>query len=171
MNQIEEVEPLEEGTERKSKTKIKQEMHDLQKLGERLAKLSPEQIQPMDLPPSLVQSLELVRNIKSRAAHRRELKHIGGLLRKVDIDPILEAFEVLDQKHLQNSARFKKHEKWRNTLVEGDESVLTEIKESIPELDTQKVRQLGRKARKEKEQGKTSGASRELFRYFQSLDP
>lgn len=156
--------------ESKSKTQVKKEMHDLQKIGERLAALSDQQINQISMPEELSRTLKFVKTIKSRAAHRRELKHIGGMLRKVDIEPIMEALEILDQNHLQGASQFRKHEKWREELIGGNEELLTEIKDLLPDMDIQKIRQLIRNARKEREKEKPPKSSRELFRYLRDLD-
>ena len=75
-------------TEYKSRTQKKKEDHARQRLGEQLVSLKPGQLAIMGLPEELVAAIEFARKIKSHGARRRQIKHIGALLRQLDPQPI-----------------------------------------------------------------------------------
>ena len=75
-------------TEHKSRTQKKKEDQALQRLGEQLVSLKPGQLGVVGLPEELVAAIEFARKIKSHGARRRQIKHIGALLRQLDPQPI-----------------------------------------------------------------------------------
>ena len=77
--------------ERPSKTRLKRQMHELQRVGERLAALAPAQLARIELPEGLREQIELARRITSREALRRQLQYVGRLMRDADADAIRAA--------------------------------------------------------------------------------
>ena len=77
--------------ERPSKTRLKRQMHELQRLGERLAALAPAQLAQIELPEALREQIELTRRITAREALRRQLQYVGRLMRQADADAIRAA--------------------------------------------------------------------------------
>jgi ribosome-associated protein len=77
--------------ERPSKTQLKRQMHELQRLGERLAALAPAQLAQIELPEALREQIELTRRITAREALRRQLQYLGRLMRQADADAIRAA--------------------------------------------------------------------------------
>ncbi len=77
----------------KSRTQKKKEDQALQRLGEQLVSLRPGRLEAMGLPEELVAAIEFARSITRHGARRRQVKHIGALLRHCDpqfIETILE---------------------------------------------------------------------------------
>jgi len=79
--------------EYKSRTQKKKEDRALQRLGEQLVNLPIGLLEPMELPDELLTAIELVHNIKSRSARRRQIQYIGALMRHIDPQPIIDALE------------------------------------------------------------------------------
>ena len=78
----------------KSRTQKKKEEQALQRLGEQLVSLRPGRLETMGLQEELVEAIEFARSIRRRGARRRQVKHIGALLRHCDphfIETILES--------------------------------------------------------------------------------
>lgn len=73
---------------RPSKTQLKRQMHELQRLGGELVALSPAQLRRIELPELLREQIEAARQINSREALRRQLQYIGRLMRNADADSI-----------------------------------------------------------------------------------
>jgi len=71
-----------------SKTKRKQEMHELQALGVALVALSESQLQDMSLETRLHEAVLAARRITSHEARRRQMQYIGRLMRDADAEPI-----------------------------------------------------------------------------------
>jgi len=71
-----------------SKTRLKRQMHELQRLGERLVALGPAQLQRIELPEALREQIEVARRITAREGLRRQLQYVGRLMRDADADAI-----------------------------------------------------------------------------------
>ncbi len=153
----------------KSKSQKKREMNSLQELGERLADLSGEQREKIDLPDELREALSFAGKIKSHGAKRRQMQLIGKLMREAETGPIYEALAEFERGRHHNLMHIRQAEQWRETLISGSDSPAEEILERFPEADPQKLRQLIQNARKQKEEGKPLGAARALFRYLMEL--
>jgi ribosome-associated protein len=80
-------------TEYKSRTQKKKEDQALQRLGEQLVALQPSLLERMDLPDELIENIKFARKIKSHGARRRQIRHIGAVLRHMDTQPIEAALE------------------------------------------------------------------------------
>lgn len=150
----------------KSKTQKKKEAHDLQKLGERLVKLSAEQLADIDLPVEIRDAVAFVKSIKSRRALRRQMQYIGTLMRNIDPAPVQEALHHIEQGLSGKTAAFKETEKWRDELIGGNILLIEELLEKFPRADRQQLTQLVRNAIKEREDNRPLRASRSLFRYL-----
>ena len=75
-------------TEYKSRTQKKNEDRALQRLGEQLVDLPLGHLEAMELPEELLTAIEFARKIKSHGARRRQIQHIGALMRHIDPKPI-----------------------------------------------------------------------------------
>jgi ribosome-associated protein len=84
-----------EPQERPSKTRLKRQMHELQRLGERLVALPSAQLARIELPQALREQIELARRISSREALRRQLQYVGRLMREADAEAIRAALAAV----------------------------------------------------------------------------
>ena len=146
-----------------SKTKKKQEMHELQKLGAALVELSVAHLAHMKLPDDLAQAVHDARRFRSHEAKRRQVQLIGKLMRGLDAAPIRAQLAAVEGGSAQERARHQRLEHWRARLME-DDGALTEFASEHPIADLQNLRALLRNARKEQKEGKPPRAYRELFR-------
>ena len=153
----------------KSKSQKKREMHSLQELGERLAGLSEEQRKKIDLPEELREALSFAGKMTSHGAKRRQMQLIGRLMRETDTEPIREALAGFERERQRSLMLIRQAEQWREAFVSGEDWPLSEISERFAEADMQKLRQLIRNARKEKDTNKSLGTARSLFRYLMEL--
>ncbi len=152
-----------------SKSEKKREAHSLQKLGEKLLKLSREQVRKINIPDEILEELNLARTIKSREGLRRQIQFIGSLMRKIDSDPIQQAIEQLEQGDYMKALEFKETEQWRDELISGNNELLEEILGNHAIADRQQLSQLVRNARKEVENNKPPKSTRALFRYLREI--
>lgn len=158
-----------ESEERKSKSQVKREMHAIEKLGERLMKLPQQQVQALNLPATLAEAIEFSRTITSHGARKRQLKYIGVLMREIDPEPILAALGELDGDNRAQAEHFQEIERLRDDLLADSPSAMEEIVERFPQVDRQRLMQLVRNARKEKEAGRPPKSYRALFAYLREL--
>ena len=158
-----------EPEEKKSKSQVKREMHDLQKLGVRLVSLSAHQIDKIDMPDELKQAVLHAKTIKSHGARKRQNKYIGALMRQVDSEPIRISLEEIDGNHRAQIYNFHEIERLRDDLIADDSAVMGEVLSRFPQADRQRLMQLVRGARKEKQLNKSPRSYRALFAYLRDL--
>lgn len=152
-----------------SKTRRKKDMHVLQALGEALVALSPERLKRFDLPETLAIAIADARRFTAHEARRRQMQYIGRLMRQIDPAPIQAGLDALQGQSREETARQHRLERLRDALME-DEKTLTDIVNRYPKADVQHLRNLRRKALKEREQQSPPRTYRELFRCLRELD-
>lgn len=153
----------------KSKTQKKKEALSLQALGEKLVKLSEDQITHIDLPKEILEAVSFAKKIRSHGALKRQMQYIGTLMRNVDPGPIEEAINNIETGTLQNTEAFQETERLRDELVGGNDVIMEEILIKLPEAERSKFIKLVRSARNEVLSYKAPRASRSLFRYLNKL--
>jgi ribosome-associated protein len=146
-----------------SKTKRKQEMTELQKLGAKLVELPESQLDAMPMDDALRRAVLEARRIKSHEAKRRQMQYIGRLMRDVDAAPLRERLDAIDGHSARAAAQHRRLEGWRERLL-TDDAALTAFAAEHPDADLQAIRTLIRNARKEQKLAKPPRAYRELFR-------
>jgi ribosome-associated protein len=138
-----------------SKTDLKRESEEVQKLGEQLLTLRQGLFDRLELPEKLVEALAETKRITNFEGRRRQLQYVGKLMRGLEDQELQAIRDALDEQH-KGSARdalaLHEAEKWRDDLVAGDEAVQRWI-EKFPGTDTQQLRALVRQARKETQPG------------------
>ncbi len=152
-----------------SKTKRKQQVHELQDLGEELATLSTEQLKKIDIPENLRDALREAQRISAHGARRRQLQYIGKLMRDIEPEPIRTALAGLRGESAAEVARMHRIERLRTQLME-DEKTIAAIAEAYPGADLQHLRALRRSALKEQEQQKPPRSYRAIFQALKELD-
>jgi ribosome-associated protein len=152
-----------------SKTRRKQEMHELQALGAELARLPEAQLEAIELPEELREALLEAKRITSHEAKRRQMQYVGRLMRGLDPEPIRARLGEIEGSSARATARHRRLETWRERLL-GDDAALTEFAAEHPGADLQALRTLIRNARKEAGEGKPPRAYRELFRVLKAIE-
>ena len=152
-----------------SKTQKKREAEALQKLGEKLVKLSHQQLRDIEMPDEIREAVEHAKTLKSHGARRRQMQYIGNVMRKIDPESIQEAVSDIEEGGYRKAQAFKETEKWRDELITGNKKLMEEILDTCPSADRQQLSQLIRNAIKEKEKNKPPKSSRILFRYLSSI--
>ena len=153
-----------------SKTKIKQQMHDLQDIGAELVALGKDQLAQLDLAESLRDAIHEMHRINKFGAQRRQMQYIGKLMREVDTAPIVAKLNAWKGVSQQHTAHLHLLERWRDRLLESDQA-LTELLAAHPHADAQHLRALIRNAQKEKEAGRPPKNYREIFQVLKEIFP
>lgn len=152
-----------------SKTQRKNDCDDMQKLGEALITLKISELNELALPDELHRAIEEAHRIRQRGALKRHKQFIGKLMRHVDIQEIERKYDNFKHKDDLHNAHFKHLEKWRERIISEGDAVLNELITEFPQLDRQHLRQLIRKAEKEKSEEKPAAAYRQIFKYLREL--
>jgi ribosome-associated protein len=134
-----------------SKTDLKRESEELQKLGEQLLTLREELFARLVLEEKLVEALAEMKRITNFEGRRRQSQYVGKLMRKLDDDQlqaIRDALETQRQGSAQDAMALHEAEKWRDDLIASDDALQRWITR-FPGTDTQQLRALVRQARKD----------------------
>lgn len=159
-----------------SKGQLKRETEHLQKVGEKLLYLSDAQLAKLPLTDKLIAAVEEGKRIKSNSeALRRHKQYIGKIIREADTATIEARIKEFENAHSLNTRQFHDLENLRDALITGDNNVIGEVIAKFPDVDSPKLRQLVRNAKKERDQNlahpeKTENThGRKLFRYLREL--
>ena len=150
-----------------SRTRLKRQMTELQKLGEALTGLNAGQLAEIALPESLHEAVLAAQRMTRFEARRRQLQYIGKLMRGIDPVPIRAHLERWQASSREHTARLREIERWRERLLE-DDAALGDFAREHPR-DLQRVRTLVRNARRERDAGAPPRSYRALFRELQQI--
>jgi ribosome-associated protein len=134
-----------------SKTELKKESTELQKLGEALLTLRADLRERLDLPESLATALEDLKSITNFEGRRRQMQYVGKLMRGLDEETRQAIRDALAEQHggsAQQTLALHAAERWRDDLVARDEA-LQQWLDAHPSTDAQQLRALIRQARKD----------------------
>ena len=136
-----------------SKTELKRESTELQKLGEQLLTLRGGLFDSLQLPEQLVDALDQARRITNFEGRRRQMQFVGKLMRNLEPEQLEAVRQALaEQQHGSAQASLALHEaeRWRDELIDDDEALQRWLA-NHPATDTQQLRALIRQARKERQ--------------------
>lgn len=154
---------------RVSRTHKKQQALRLQRLGERLVALSPEQAAAIAMPEELAAAVTAAREMHKHGARRRQLQYVGALMRELDPEPIEAALANLTRGNRQEVRQFKQVEAWRDALLAGEGAVMAEIREACSGVEMDRIENLVAQARAAKATPAKRKAARRLFRYLKEF--
>jgi ribosome-associated protein len=139
------------GTNETSKTELKRESTELQKIGEALLTLRADLMEGLPLPEKLAEALAEAKRITNFEGKRRQTQYIGKLMRSLDEDTlqaVLDALEAQQKGSASDAFALHQAEKWRDDLI-AREDALDQWLRDYPDTDTQQLRALIRQARKD----------------------
>ena len=156
--------------ERPSKTRLKQQSHDLQSLGVSLTALSDARLAALDISESLRDAIGTYRKTRSHEGRRRQMQYIGKLMRQADERPLREAVAEAEIGSARQTLLLHEGERWRDGLLADDEAATRWI-DTYPQSDAQHLRSLVRAARREAAAPgqRQSRAHRELFQFIKTF--
>ncbi|MFT4301059.1 MAG: ribosome biogenesis factor YjgA [Desulfovibrio sp.] len=115
-----------------SRSAKKRESLAQQALGEELSRLSPQEVQALDLPPDLAEALALYARLRDHEGRRRQMQYIGRLMREADTAPIRAALDQRKETSAAATAALHRAEQWRERLLEAPEAELDDLLRSLP---------------------------------------
>ncbi len=148
-----------------SRNELKQQMQDLQELGEAVAALPPDRLDKLKIDERLRDAIDELRRTRSFEGKRRQIQYIGKLMKHEDPEPLREAVASYRVGSATDTLALHQAEYWRDQLLAADDALANWVEE-FPATDIQQLRSLVRSARKEKlEPGERHGrAYRDLFK-------
>jgi ribosome-associated protein len=139
------------GGDEPSRTDLKRESDELQKLGESLLTLRADLMEKAALPDKLDDAVQEAKRITNFEGKRRQMQFIGKLMRKLDaadVQGIRDALREQVQGSAQETVNLHLAEQWRDRLIDDDDAFAIWFN-SFPDTDTQQLRALIRQARKD----------------------
>ena len=148
-----------------SRNELKQQMQDLQELGEAVASLPVDRLDKLKIDERLRDAIDELRRTRSFEGKRRQIQYIGKLMKHENPEPLREAVASFRVGSATDTLALHQAEYWRDQLLAGDDALANWVKE-YPATDVQQLRSLVRAARKDKlEPGERHGrAYRDLFK-------
>lgn len=163
---------FEQEYERPSKSQLKREMAELQKLGAELVDEPRDRIKRMEIPEDVRDAILECQTITDHEGRRRQLQYVGKKMRTLEPEEIaviqktLDVWRGLSKAHVAVTHAL---ERQREKLLK-DDSYLTELLSKHPELDAQRLRTLIRNAKKELAENKPPKAYREIYQIVKQLE-
>jgi ribosome-associated protein len=157
---------------RPSKTRKKEESHELQSLGEALLEFSDAQLATLGLGEPLLDAIRAARRIRSHEARRRQMQLIGKLMRSADVEPARTAVAERQLGRARDSLALHSAERWRAELI-ADDAATTRFASAHAGADLQQLRALVRNARKDAAaapERRSGRAYRELFQFIRERE-
>ena len=157
---------------RPSKTQLKTQSHDQQKLGLALSALSDQRLAATEMPEILRDAIVQFRRTKSHEGRRRQMQYVGKLMRSADEDALREAVAAATVGSARETLALHQAERWRAELI-GDDDAMTRWLADHPDTDTQRLRSLVRAARREAAglaaEARQPKSFRELFQFLKPM--
>ena len=147
------------GTADASRTDLKRESTELQKLGEALLTLRADLLERIGLSEKLQDALVEANRITNFEGKRRQMQFIGKLMRPLDTEPIRAAIDEQKNGSAQLTLALHLAEQWRDKLIASDDALGDWLAEH-PDTDAQQLRALVRQARKDAKPEKPGEAPR-----------
>lgn len=147
-----------------SRTDLKKESAELQKLGESLVTLRGDLLAGLDLSEKLVDALAEAGRITNFEGKRRQMQFVGKLMRGLDeatLEAIRDALAAQHGGSARETLALHEAERWREDLIARDEAV-GEWLTRYPDTDGQQLRSLVRQARKDRPAPDADAVSRGL---------
>jgi len=153
--------------EKPSKTRLKQQAHDLQALGEALVLLPASRLKDLPMAEPLRDAIAAHKRTKSFEGKRRQMQYIGKQMRMADPAPLQAAVDAFRLGSAKDTLALHEAERWRDELVASDDA-LTRWAAEFAGSDLQRLRSLVRAARKDAAaapEQRNGRGYRELFQF------
>lgn len=162
---------FEQEYERPSKSELKRQMDELQKLGAQLVAEPRDRVKRVPMPEDVKDAILECQTITNHEGRRRQLQFVGKKMRTLTEEEVAVIQRTIDSwkgASKAETAALHALERRREKLL-TDDKALTTLLEEHPELDVQHLRTLIRNARKEQAENKPPKAYRELFQILKEL--
>jgi ribosome-associated protein len=157
--------------ERPSKSELKRQSNELQKLGEQLIEAPRDRVKRVPMPDEVKDAILMAQTITNHEGRRRQLQYVGKMMRSLEeeeVAVIQRTIESWKGTSKAEAAALHALERRREKLL-ADDKALTQLLGEHPELDVQHLRTLIRNARKEQAENKPPKAYREIFQILKDL--
>ncbi len=137
-------------------------------LADRVLKAREDHYRVLPLDDDVRAEFDTGRGLKRGSAQRRQARYCARMLIGVERAPIAAALDRAEAGQALEVEVLHAAERWRCRLLD-DDGALTRFVDAHPQVDRQRLAQLVRAARRERDQGKAPAASRALFKLLRPL--
>jgi ribosome-associated protein len=162
---------FEQEYDRPSKSELKRQSSELQKLGEQLVAEARDRVKRVPMPEDVRDAILMCQTITNHEGRRRQLQFVGKKMRTLDEEEVAIIQRTIDSwkgASKAETATLHAMERRRERLL-ADDDALTQLLGEHPELDAQHLRTLIRNARKEQAENKPPKAYREIFQILKDV--
>jgi ribosome-associated protein len=162
---------FEQEYERPSKSELKRQSNELQKLGELLVAEARDRVKRVPMPEDVREAILMCQTISNHEGRRRQMQFVGKKMRTLNEEEVAVIQRTIDSwkgASKAETAALHALERRRDKLL-ADDKALTDLLSEHPELDVQQLRTLIRNARKEQAESKPPKAYREIFQILKDL--
>jgi ribosome-associated protein len=157
---------------RPSKTRLKQQSHDLQTLGIAIAELSDARLEAIEMPDALRDAIVMFRRTRTHEGRRRQMQYVGKLMRSADEAALREAVAAATLGSARDTLALHEAERWRAELIADDDALARWLQQHA-DTDTQHLRSLVRAARRDAAgltpEARQPKSLRELFQFIKPM--
>lgn len=129
-----------------SRTKKKQQAQEIMQLAQQLCELSDSRFARIELPAEILAEARTVRQTQGRGSHKRQLKHLAGLLRadELSVASLQGQLDGMDQVNRSDKKEFHALESLRDRLCDPQQfdQVCAELQAQAPQLDIRTLMRL-----------------------------
>jgi len=150
------------GGDEPSRTELKRESDELQKLGVDLLTLRADLLARLELSDKFRDAIADAKRITNFEGKRRQMQFIGKLMRLLEPEVLEQIRQALDEQHngsAQENLALHQAEQWRDRLI-ADEDAFGLWMGAFADTDSQQLRALIRQARKDAKPEKPGEALR-----------
>lgn len=150
-----------------SKSQIKRDAEVLKDVGRQLVALNSKQLATIPASDTLLEGIKVAHKIATKhEALRRQFQYIGKVLRSEDMEQIISRLDMINDNNKKRTNAIQHLELLREQLIVQGDAKITDVLDTYPKLERQKLRQLVRQANKERQQEKPAKTAKELFAYL-----
>ena len=153
-----------------SRTRKKQLAKEVEHLAGQLAEMPENQFCQLRMPAEITEEVVLARETKGRSSHKRQVKHLAGILRKQQeaLSSLLEQMQGLDQVSRSEKREFHQLERLRDRLCDSSsfDEAFKEVLELYPQIDRKVISRLARSVH----QYSDKRAFREIFKRLRDAE-
>lgn len=153
---------------RPSRTELTRVAQAVNKLGLKLTRLSPGDLDRLELTERLREEVELSQRLKPKSRGRQS-RLIGQLLRAEDHEAIAQRLAALENDRGLGVQHERVTERWVDRLIDEGDAAVAALLADFPDADRQRLRLLVRNARKRPNESGAKRARRELLRTVRKL--
>lgn len=154
-----------------SRTQQRQDALEVRTLAEQLVALPAARLAQLPMSEELLEHVYDTQKVTSHIAHKRQLQFLAKQMRKEDdatLEAIRDALDAGGDSARRETGLMHQAETWRERLLDEPEA-LTELLDTHPDADRQRLRQLIRNVGEERRKNKPPAAYRALYREIRAL--